>query len=91
MSCRIDQYSVLIESSSTKACANMSVSLTNLSREGKCIKSSVYLIYQIVSYRDGATQGSSVGESMDDLLDTISFHWRDSTVVATVHVYKCAG
>ena len=48
MSCRIDQYSVLIESSSTTD-VNMSVSLTNLSREGKCIKfqSSVYLIYQI--------------------------------------------
>ena len=53
MSCRIDQYSVLIESSSTTdmcVCANMSVSLTNLSREGKCIKfqSIVYLIYQTV-------------------------------------------
>ena len=41
MSCRIDQYSVLIESSSTTdvcACVNMSVSRTNLAREGKCIK-----------------------------------------------------
>ena len=51
MSCRIDQYSVLIESSSTTdvcVCVNMSVSRTNLSREGKCIKFqfSVYLIYQ---------------------------------------------
>ena len=47
MSCRIDQYSVLIESSSTTD-VNMSVSRTNLSREGKCIKfqCGVYLIYQ---------------------------------------------
>ena len=52
MSCRIDQYSVLIESSSTQSqrrtCVNMGVRAQNLSREGKCIKFqfSVYLIYQ---------------------------------------------
>ena len=67
MSCRIDQYSVLIESSSTKACANMSVSLTNLSREGKCIKfqSSVYLIYQRLA-RKAVQDQDELHEDEDD-------------------------
>lgn len=67
MSCRIDQYSVLIESSSTSVCANMGVSLTNLSREGKCIKfqSSVYLIYQRLA-RKAVQDQDELHEDEDD-------------------------
>ena len=66
MSCRIDQYSVLIESSSTTD-VNMSVSLTNLSREGKCIKfqSSVYLIYQRLA-RKAVQDQDELHEDKDD-------------------------
>ena len=53
MSCRIDQYSVLIESSSTQITQRRTQHgvcrlRTNLPRKGKCIKSksAVYLIYQ---------------------------------------------
>lgn len=66
MSCRIDQYSVLIESSSTTD-IDMSVSRTNLSREGKCIKfqSSVYLIYQRLA-RKAVQDQDELHEDEDD-------------------------
>ena len=73
MSCRIDQYSVLIESSSTqreKDVCQHGRSRTNLSREGKCIKFqfSVYLIYQRLARK--AVEDDEESSAVDGTVDS---------------------